>query len=127
MTRINCVPPEELADKHLFAEWRGMPRLVKNLKKSLNRKSGKPFSESEIPDKYLLGKDHVKFFYNKFKWLHERHQHITQLLLQKGYNLSHTDSEVFGQVPRQYYNDWTPTLECLKINRERISERLRER
>lgn len=123
MTRINCVPPEELTNKHLFAEWREMPRLVKNLETSLNRKT-KPFSQDEIPESYTLGKGHVKFFYNKFKWLHERHRHITQLLLDRNYSLSHTDSDVFTRVPEEYYNDWSPTETAMQINRERIKERL---
>lgn len=123
MTRINCVPIEELTDKHLFAEWREMPRLVKNLQKSLNR-PGKPFDLREIPEKYCLGSGHVKFFYNKFKWLHKRHQKITKLLLSKGYNLSHTNSDVFTQVPPWCYNDWEPNSADREINRERIAERL---
>ena len=28
MTRVNLVPVEELADQHLFAEWREIKRLV---------------------------------------------------------------------------------------------------
>lgn len=122
MTRINCVPPEELVDKHLFAEWREMPRLVGNLHKSLNRK--KPFCESEIPPKYVLGEGHVKFFYNKFKWLHKRHAIITKLLLEKDYKLSNTDSAIFAQVPPIYYKDWEPNAADMELNRGRIRDRL---
>ena len=123
MTRINCIPPQELTDKHLFAEWREMPRLVGNLNKSLNRKS-KPFTTQEIPDTYTLGKGHVKFFYNKFTWLHERHRNLTKELLKRNFNLGRTDSDVFLEVPEEYKNSWQPTEEAMRINRERIRERL---
>lgn len=123
MTRINIVPVQELTNKHLFAEWREMPRLVKNLNTSLNRK-GKPFSKDEIPTAYKLGTGHVKFFYDKFLFLHKRHKELTNELLKRGYNLSHTDSNIFASVDKIWYNDYNPTDEAIKINRERIKERL---
>ena len=125
MTRINVVPVEELTNKHLFAEWREMPRLVKNLEQSLNRK-GKPFSLEEIPSEYKLGAGHVKFFFDKFKFLHDRHKKLTEELLKRGYNLSHTDSNLFANVDTIWYNDYTPTEEALRLNRERIKLRLGE-
>ena len=123
MTRINVVPPKKLCNKHLFAEAREMPRLVANLNTSLNRKS-KPFSMSEIPSEYVLGKGHVKFFFDKFKYLHKRHIEITKELLRRGYNLSNTDSSIFATVDKKWYNDYSPTQEALELNRERIKDRM---
>lgn len=125
MTRINVVPVTELTNKHLFAEWREMPRLVANLNKSLSRKS-KPFSTSEIPVEYKLGSGHVKFFYDKFKYLHNRHKELTTELLKRGYNLSHTDSSIFSTVDKTWYNDYVPTKEAMELNRARIKDRLNE-
>ena len=123
MTRINVVPVQELCNKHLFAEWREMPRLVTNLNQSLNRKS-KPFSVSEISPEYILGKGHVKFFFDKFKYLHNRHIELTNELIRRGYNLSISDSSLFASVEPQWYNDYIPTNEALELNRERIKDRL---
>ena len=123
MTRINVVPVKELCNKHLFAEWREMPRLVKNLESSLNRKS-KPFSVDEIPTEYVFGKGHVKFFYNKFKFLHLRYQQLTAELLERGYNLTIMDCGYFKSVPEEFFNDWVPSLEDMKINRQRILEKM---
>ena len=64
MTRINLVEPKELSTKHLVAEYREITRLPSNLKLALNRKS-KAFSMTEIPSEYVLGKGHVKFFFDK--------------------------------------------------------------
>lgn len=123
MTRVNVVPPKELCNKHLFAEWREMPRLVANLQASLNRKS-KPFSKTEISPVYKLGTGHVKFFFDKFKYLHKRHKSITEELLMRGYSLSTTDSSIFGTVPNEYYQDYKPTEDAMNINRERIKIRM---
>ena len=63
MTRINVVPVGELSQLHLVAEYREITRLPKNLTKSLSRKA-KEFNMDEIPPDYVLGKGHVKFFYD---------------------------------------------------------------
>lgn len=123
MTRINIVPVKELCNKHLFAEYREMPRLVKNLHTALNRRSI-PFKLIEIAPKYILGKGHVKFFFNKFKYLHFRHIQLTEELLYRGYNLSNTDSSIFSTVDKMWYGDYSPSEEEMKINRHRIRERM---
>lgn len=101
MTRINVVPVQELCNQHLFAEWREMPRLRNNLQQSLNRKV--PFNVNEIPPEYVLGKGHVKFFYDKFKYLHIRHIEITTELIKRGYKLSQKDSHIFSYVSNMWY------------------------
>ena len=123
MTRINVVPVGELCKKLLFAEWREMPRLVANLKTSLNRKT-KPFTLDEIPKEYKLGSGHVKFFYDKFMFLHDRHRLLTNELIHRGYNLGTTDSSIFAAVSEEYYNNYEPTEDALALNRERIAIRL---
>lgn len=123
MTRINVVPVQELCNQHLMAEYREMPRLVANLHSALNRKS-KPFDMSEISPEYLLGPGHVKFFFDKFKYLHLRHIQITDELLRRGYTLSNTDSSIFQTVDSKWYKDYTPTAKALELNRARIKERI---
>ena len=122
MTRINCVPVKELCNQHLMAEHREMPRLVGNLTASLNR--AKPFCLSEIPSQYKLGAGHVKFFYDKFAYLHKRHIEITKELLRRGYNLTQTNSDIFATVASNWYNDWKPTELDMELNRQRISDRM---
>jgi len=121
MTRINLVPLSELCNQHLFAEWREMPRLVGQLNSTLNR--AKPFSISDIPPKYVLGKGHVTFFLDKFKFLHNRHIEITKELIIRGYNIR-LDSDIFLQVANQWYNDYTPCRDEIEINKERIRSRM---
>ena len=123
MTRINIIPVKELCNKHLLAEWREMPRLIGSLNKSLNRKS-KPFNLSEIPNQYVLGKGHVKFFYDKFRFLHKRHIELTNELLFRGFNLNTADSSIFNGVPSNFYNDYTPTSDAIELNKHRIQEKM---
>ncbi len=124
MTRVNVVPPKELCNQHLMAEYREMPRLLKNLKSSLNRKSSR-FSMSEISNEYILGAGHVKFFFDKFQFLYIRHKSITEELLVRNYNLSMPNlSDVFLQVDKKWFNNYEPSPEALCLNRERIKIRM---
>lgn len=120
MTRINLVEPKTLSVKHLVAEYREITRLPKNLAKSLSRPD---FSITEIPVKYVLGKGHVKFFYNKMLFLRKRFESLVAEMLNRGYKPSYTDSSIFTKCPNEFYNDYEPSNEEIEINKARIAER----
>jgi len=122
MTRINVVSPEELTTKHLVAEYREITRLPTNLKTALNRK-GKKFNLTEIPPEYVLGKGHVKFFFNKMLFLKRRFESLVNEMLRRGYNPTYRDSTIFD-VDVHYMNDYEPTQSAIDLNRERIYNRL---
>jgi deoxyribonuclease (pyrimidine dimer) len=114
MTRINVVPVEELCNKHLFAEWRELPRMA-----AFAHKAKQP---AAIPPDYTLGEGHMKFFLDKGTWLERRHAELTAECLRRGYNLSNTNPfvmpDIFGR------KDYVPTEQAIRINKERIAERL---
>lgn len=56
MTRINCVPVEELHQKHLVAEYRELPCVFK-LAEAAAKRGG-----VVAPDEYTLGAGHVKYW-----------------------------------------------------------------
>lgn len=122
MTRINLVDPKELSRLHLIAEYKEISRLPNNLAKSLNRKS-KPFKLSEIPDKYTMGKGHVMFFYPRMLFLKKRYESLVTEMIARGYKPNFTDSSIFDNCPKDFFNDYTPTEEAIEINRQRIRER----
>jgi hypothetical protein len=122
MTRINVIPVQELTVKHLIAEYREITRLPNNLKKSLERK-GRPFSFDEIPSEYVLGKGHVKFFYNKMLFLKKRFEDLVKEMINRGYNPNYQDSSIFDSTD-VFFRDYQPNKKALEINRVRINERL---
>lgn len=125
MTRINLVDPTVLSDKHLVAEYREIVRLPNNLKTSINRK-GKPFNMTEIPEQYKLGKSHVKFFYDKMKFLQKRHKSLVKEMQNRGFRTNFTDSSIFIPDNNIFYNDYIPTREAIELNKERIIERTKK-
>ena len=117
MTRINVgMMPLELTDKHLMAEHREIKRIPNCIKKGR-------YSLKGIPDQFTLGTGHVKFFYNKLQYLHNRYSALYKECIKRGFNV--TDfSDAFDDLPVELYNDYTETNTDRKIIQERIKERL---
>lgn len=118
MTRINVVPVDELCDQHLFAEWREMTRVRSLVDKT--RAFPRKMVFGKIPEQYVLGTGHVYFFYDKFKFLFKRHRELTKELLARGYRINPDVSFAFLIKDDELFNDYKPTKEALKLNRDRI-------
>lgn len=121
MTRINCVPVKELCNKHLFAEWRELPRIQSYLTKTLQKEDINKVV-SKISPKYILGTGHVKFFYDKLFWLSGRYEELTLELLERGYNIE--PRELVLEAPEKLFNNWKPSQEYMELNRQRTQDRL---
>lgn len=113
MTRINVIPAKELIDKHLVAEYRELPRLSKAARF--------PKKNESFPDYYKLGAGHVKFFYDKGAWLQNRFKELVAEMQRRGFTVNYPD---YRPHPEGLNNDWKPTEQALKINRERIALRI---
>lgn len=115
MTRINVVPPQELCDKHLLAEYRELPRVF-----------GLARSCPDAPKEYTLGKGHVKFFYDKLWFLVYRFDDIVRECLKRGFNIQYQEfnRNYLSLIPKPLWKNYTPTPEALALNRARIAERL---
>ncbi len=114
MTRINCISPAELTDKHLIAEYRELPRL----RNAYPRKS--PVNS---PGKYCLGRGHVMFFLDKGLFLTKRHAMLVNEMKRRGFVVNYPTLDL-SHWPHDTQNDWEPTEEAIVINRQRIEERL---
>ena len=115
MTRFNVgIPPIELSDKHLLAEHREIKRIPNNVK------SGKAKLEN-IPEHFTLGTGHVKFFYNKLKYLHIRYNLILAEALRRGFNVTDYNSAWDG-VPDELYNDYSETVRDRALILQRLKE-----
>ena len=125
MTRINLVEPSQLTNKHLMAEYRELPCIFTAVLKL--QEQGKTPADVDIPDSYVLGKGHVKFFYNKIGWLRVRYQLLYVELQDRGFNLNHDlmlsvllHSESLSSWYGTYYQ---PKPEDIYLNMARLCKR----
>lgn len=120
MTRINCVPVQELHNKHLVAEYRELPRVFK-LAVAYFDKHG--FPPPDAPTVYTLGKGHVKFFYTRLGYCIDRFHQLVREMDLRGYHPQFRNVQPF-YVPLSWSVRWNPTPEALALNRERIKQRM---
>lgn len=120
--RSNLVPPSELTDQHLVAEWNETFMFVSALNRTLNSKKG--LDCRKIPTKFTLNKGHGYFFYNKGKYLARRYEMIRTEMLKRGFKPD--PSRVFPREkwPDYLWGDWTPSPEDVVISRKRIEEKI---
>lgn len=121
MTRINCIPPEELCRQHLVAEYRELPRVV-----ALAERAWAARGEAALRDaplNYTLGAGHVRFFYAKQAWAAERFAALVAEMQRRGYRTAHCALPACN-VPAHWRGAWIPTPADQALNRARIAERL---
>lgn len=109
MTRINVIPVCELSDQHLIAEYRELPRV---LKQDINIKNA--------PLTYCLGTGHVKWAKRHELFLVKRQMDIIREMRFRNFHVSH--GQLFDLS--HFNNDYIPTKEAIKINKERIKEKI---
>lgn len=112
MTRINTIDPSLLLDQHLLIEYREITRVAH---------LARPLSVHERVPEYVLGTGHVKFFYDKSKFLHNRCEALKAELIARGYNI--TDKVVKQHAPG-LDNDWVPDRKSKLTNLLRLQEKL---
>jgi deoxyribonuclease (pyrimidine dimer) len=120
MTRINCVPVEELHQKHLVAEYRELPRVYALAER--HHDTGQ--SWASVPAAYTLGTGHVKFFYTRLAYIRQRHRQLIAEMFRRGYMPSLIVVPSMRHLSTPWHQYWTPTPEALRINRQRIKERM---
>lgn len=124
MTRVNVIPPQDLTDQHLMAEYREIRHVGPSLQRSLKSNSK---SYLKIPKQYTLNTGHVTFFYNKGKYLYRRFLELRCELLSRGFNINKETYFDISLFPPKFFNDWLPTTRDIKINLERINYRISQK
>lgn len=134
MTRINLVPPEELMDQHLFAEFREIKMVPKSLARSIVASEGKrpnnalDYLLARIPKAYTLNTGHVSFFYDKGEYLRRRYAVLRAELERRGINFNRDSlldpDGVFDALDERFRKDYDPTPEALALVRQRIQEKI---
>ena len=123
MTRINLVDPAELSDQHLIAEYREIFMVGSALQRSLKSPKWHEIKK-ELPDQFTLNRGHVKFFYNKGKFLHKRYLALIEEMKYRGMDPDLKRKFKTDQWPDELYNDWAPQAKDIKIIRERIKQKI---
>lgn len=120
MTRINLIPIEDLTDKHLLAEHREIVRIPNLIKKWWR------VNKSDIPEKYTLWTGHVKFFYNKLNFIFWRYLQLYKECKKRWFKVQYygTSFDLGLLLELELMWNYNPTEEAIKINKERIAERL---
>lgn len=115
MTRVNLVGVKELYDQHLLSEHREIkriPNVIKSWKYHLDK----------IPESYVLWTGHVKFFYNKLKFLHKRYIELYNECLKRNFKIENYEQS-FLNLPTELYNDYIPSEVEIEINKQRLKEK----
>lgn len=117
MTRINLVPVEELSDQHLIAEYRELPRCIKQ-----------NVNTSNAPDKYCLGKGHVKWARHHCLFLLGRYVDLCKEMKFRGFKLGYgLDSllQLSDKLPLEDFKTYHPTRQDIELSQNRIIEKFR--
>jgi deoxyribonuclease (pyrimidine dimer) len=122
MTRINIIPPSELTDQHLIAEYREITMVPAALTRTLNSKSG--LDKNKIKKTYTLNAGHVYFFYDKGLYLNKRYDELVYEMKARGFSPDPNRKFPKGVFSTGLYNDWMPSLDEQKIIRQRIKEKI---
>ena len=117
-------------DQHLFAEFREIKMIPKALNRSLNATIPKKVLSS-VPKEFTLNTGHVRFFYDKGKYLKDRYKLIKLELDRRGINYSKESEfdpdKVFDSLSEVFSKDYIPTDKALRIIRDRIQERINQK
>ena len=116
MTRINlAIPPAKLTDKHLLAEHREIVRIPNCVAKGRYNMKNQPLE-------FTLGTGHVKFFYDKLKYLKNRYESIYTECKNRGFNVTYFGNAWDG-TPWSLWNDYTPNNRDYEILKNRLVEK----
>ena len=116
MTRVNLIDVEELSDQNLIAEYRELPRCIKQ---DINTK--------DAPWKYTLGKGHMKWGKKHSAFLMERYLYLCEEMKYRGFTVNYPYFELFlyhenNTVITNNYS-YNPRFEDINLSRNRIIER----
>ncbi|AHY25093.1 endonuclease V N-glycosylase UV repair enzyme [Pectobacterium bacteriophage PM2] len=122
MTRINLTLVSELADQHLMAEYRELPRVFGAVRKRVQE--GKKFND--IPKDFCLGSGHVKFFYDKCGFLAKRQNDIINECFKRGIKITNTHVDT-SEIPLCFMNDFVPSEADLALSQSRLDEKISQK
>lgn len=125
MTRINLTLVSELADQHLMAEYRELPRVFGAVRKHVQ--NGKRLKDFKIASKFLLGTGHVTFFYDKLDYLVDRQTQLIAECLKRGFNIKDVTVQDISDIPKEFRNHYRPSLDDIMLSQARLDEKIAQK
>lgn len=113
MVRVNIINSRNLTDQHLVAEYLEIIMLVSYVKKH-------PSLEC-IPEKYCLGRGHIKFFKNKLKYLKKRHEELKKEMKKRGFKARKI---LKIRLTKKYMQDYKPTKKDKEVIKKRLIQKI---
>ncbi len=117
MVRINLVDPRTLSDQHLIAEYNEILMLRGYILRH-------PLLTTRISN-YRLGKGHILFFKDKVLYLKKRHQLLKEEMKRRSFHP--IKFFLLVGIPKKLWKDWKPTQKEIKIIKQRILQRVKEK
>lgn len=116
MTRINVIPVEELSDQHLLAEYRELPRVLKQ-----------DFDITDAKEYYHLGRGHMKWARRHWLFSWNRYRQLFTEMQYRGFFPKYNPESLSAylvQISEKYPEaDYSLRPDDIQINRARIIER----
>lgn len=120
MTRINLVPVEELSDQHLIAEYRELPRVIKQ---DINIK--------DAPERFTLGKGHMKWAKKHSLFTLNRYMQLCDEMEYRGFKVRYDSDKLY----RIWLREGSPETDNfynvdgydMLISRKRLVEKYKEK
>lgn len=110
MTRVNVIPVSELSDQWLIAEYRELPRCIKQ-----------DIDTSDAPQRYKLGAGHMKWAKKHSRWLLNRAWDIFFEMIHRGFKTNYTPEGLFEKA--MCGKTYHVTNDDIAVNRARLIER----
>lgn len=119
MTRVNVIPVRWLSDLWLLAEYRELPRCIKQL-----------INTDDAPEQYVLGKGHMKWARHHSAYLMRRYKELCDEMEFRGFKVNYPYEELFTYCYNNVKNNdfqWYSVTEAdIALNCQRLLERYRE-
>ena len=119
MTRINLVDPSALSDQHLRAELRELPRVFSS-----------KIDISDAPERYCLGKGHVKWAKAHPYFIVFRYKDLYKEAMFRGFETSYKPMDLWKKFWDSYYGSPQPFKDNYEVSVTdlvRSMTRIRER
>ena len=75
-----------------------------------------------------MGPGHVLFFYDRLRWLAERHKELVAELVERGYDPKFRECLIKKwrkEIPKEYWGDYEPDAADIAANWKRIHLRMK--